>query len=459
MVTQYIPNFLANAIFGLLLFAIAILKKVRNRTGYSSLFLKWQSQKSSRPKPSILKELRYILRTRFLATWLSLLSFPLHASFIESSIGTAVINDATATYYNPAALTLLKKPQGIAQGSAGYFRENFIGQYSLPSNHYSSFGNAREQANNYLPALYIGIPTKDKLNFGVAVISNFLNSAIDQDSILRYRQASARIQDVDFTPGVGVQINEYLSIGGGMTYSSALIFSNPISGFPSLELPDFQGSNVTRSTGYSGNIGFLLKTSPSTLIGFNYRSALSFEFNGTSTTQGLSSNHYQFDYWIPARSVLTMSHYFQPNFALIGTIKRVEWGVFDVLKASGIATRVGTQSTILSEVNIPYHFHNIWGFTLGSIRKISSKWVIRVAGTFEQSPGNGNYQITNGDNFIVGASTGYKVSENITIDASYDYGFQKNQKINIVTNNDTVTGVDKGFRNGVSLKLTVTGLE
>ena len=399
------------------------------------------------------------VRLSFFAIWLSFFSFPLHASFIESSIGTAVINDATATYYNPAALTLLKKPQGIAQGSATYYHDNFIGQYSQTLNSYSQFGSAKEQANNYLPALYVGIPTKDKLSLGVAVISNFLNSEIDQDSILRYRQASARIQDVDFTPGVGVQINPYLSIGGGMTYSSALIVSNPISGFPSLALPDFQGSNVTRSTGYSGNIGFLLKASSATLIGFNYRSALSYEFNGTSTTQGLSSNRYQFDYWIPARSVLTISHYFRPHFALIGTIKRVEWGVFDVVKTSGVATQVGTQSTILSDVNVPYHFHNTWGFTVGSIRTITPKWVVRVAGTYEQSPGNGNYQITNGDNFIIGASTGYGISKNITIDASYDYGFQKNQKIDIVTNVDTVTGVDKGFRNGVSLKLTVTGLE
>ena len=69
---------------------------------------------------------QFNVRLRLCAIWLSFLSFPLHASFIESSIGTAVINDATATYYNPAALTLLKKPQGIAQGSATYFRENFI---------------------------------------------------------------------------------------------------------------------------------------------------------------------------------------------------------------------------------------------------------------------------------------------------------------------------------------------
>ena len=55
-----IPLIFQNAIFGLSLFAIAVLKKVHNRTGYSSLFSRRQSQKSNRPKPSILKDQGYI---------------------------------------------------------------------------------------------------------------------------------------------------------------------------------------------------------------------------------------------------------------------------------------------------------------------------------------------------------------------------------------------------------------
>jgi len=57
----YISNFLQKAIFGLLLFALMASKKVRNRAGYSSFFSKPSVQKSSRPKPSILKEFGYTL--------------------------------------------------------------------------------------------------------------------------------------------------------------------------------------------------------------------------------------------------------------------------------------------------------------------------------------------------------------------------------------------------------------
>jgi len=55
----YIPVILQNAIFVLSLFALAASKKIRNRVGYSSLFSRRQSQKSSRPKTSILKDHGY----------------------------------------------------------------------------------------------------------------------------------------------------------------------------------------------------------------------------------------------------------------------------------------------------------------------------------------------------------------------------------------------------------------
>jgi len=47
---------------------------------------------------------------KWIFLWLFLPS-SVHASFIESTVGTAVVNDATAAYHNPAALLLLKNSQ------------------------------------------------------------------------------------------------------------------------------------------------------------------------------------------------------------------------------------------------------------------------------------------------------------------------------------------------------------
>ncbi len=132
------------------------------------------------------------------------LLFPqsLHASFIESTIGTAVVNDATATYHNPAALTLLKKSQMIGLGSLAKFRTNFTGSTQSITG-ISQSGSSHSQTHYYLPSFYIGIPTGDKITAGFAIISNFFNREPDANSILRYAQSSNQIENIDLVTALG----------------------------------------------------------------------------------------------------------------------------------------------------------------------------------------------------------------------------------------------------------------
>ena len=62
----------------------------------------------------------------------SLIPLTLQASFIESTMGTAVVNDATATYHNPAALALFNNPQLIVLNSVANFSSQFTGQGRRP---------------------------------------------------------------------------------------------------------------------------------------------------------------------------------------------------------------------------------------------------------------------------------------------------------------------------------------
>lgn len=386
-----------------------------------------------------------------------LLPITANASFIEATIGTAVVNDATAAYYNPAALTLLKNPQIIGQGSVANFRTQFTGQATLLNTNFTQSGTTNTQTHYFLPSGYFAFPATKQFYFGVAVVANSFNRDIDSDSILRYVQSSNNIQNIDFVPALGIKLNDYLSLGAGLNFSRAEFLLEPTSGAPGLNIPDNESRNASSGSTLGGDVGLLLKPTPSTLIGFNYRSALSYKLTGTSTLEGtpsISSDHYSFNFWTPARYVVSVSQSINKKFGLIGTVQWVQWDIFDKINIHNIATQIGSQAVILPNATVPYHLHNSWIFTAGANYRITPKWVIRAASSYMQSPANQNFQIANGDSIILGASTAYEITKRISIDGSYAHAFIKNQDINIANSRTIVTGVNKGMRDAVSLKLT-----
>jgi long-subunit fatty acid transport protein len=388
---------------------------------------------------------------------LSLCPYAVYASFIESTMGTAVVNDATATYHNPAALLLMKKSQIVALGSKASYHSQFTGQSIEVLGGFTQSGTSKEHTNYNVPSGYASFPIKEKMNLGLAVLLDTLNSDIDEPSILRYDQSTNQIKNIDYILGAGVQLNEYISIGLGATYSNARFTSHRITGFPSLDVPDSQSDNITKGDNYGWNTGFLIKPLKSTQIGFDYRSAIGYQFRGRSEFQGpppLISNQFNFNFWTPARSVLTISHFITPTLSFITTVQRVQWSVFQNVTLHELATQIGTEALIVPTAVVPYHFRDTWVFTLGGIKKITDKWVLRAAGTYSQSPGNGFYRITSGDDYVLGASSGYQIYKNLAIDASYAHVFTKNQSIDIATQRKRILGINKGYRDSISLKLT-----
>lgn len=390
--------------------------------------------------------------------YFSLFTWPLtlHASFIESTIGTAVVNDATASFYNPAALTLLKNPQIITLGSIASLHHEFEGQATETRFGYTQSGRANTQTHYFLPSFYLSIPTTNNLTLGIAILSNTFNNDINDHSILRYATSRNSTQSIDTAPALGIKLNEWLSVGAGINISHAKFILRPIYGIPSLTIPDSQSHNQADGTGTGGDVGLLLKPSPTTLIGINYRSAITYRLSGNSSVTGdppVVSHDYGYHFWTPASGALSINHFFNTQFGVITTIRRIGWHVFKQIKIHGIATKIGNQGLILN-ATVPYHLHDTWLLTLGSHYRVTPNWIIRVAGSYNQSPASGRYQISDGDSIILGASTGYDLNKYMTLDGSYAHGFIKNKNIHITNTRNIINGTNTGYRDGISIKLT-----
>ncbi len=387
---------------------------------------------------------------------LLLLPTTLHASFIESTMGAAVVNDATAVYYNPAALVLLKNPQIIALGSGSELHTQFTGQATQNLTELILKGTSNTDTQYYLPSLYFGTPITKRLALGFAVIGNSINKDIEGHSILRYAQSNSSIKALDVVPAIEFKFSDVFSVGAAMNISHASFLLKPTTGFPSLNIPDSESHNECDGTGIGSDVGFLFRPHKSTTIGFNYRSAITYRLSGKSIFEGtprVISNHYGFTFWTPARSVLSINQFLTTNWGLIGTAQRIQWSIFDKINIHGIATQIGLQPVILN-ASVPYHFRDTWLVTLGTHYRITPKWIVRFASSYNQSPGNGRFQISHGDSIILGATMGYDLTKNITIDTGYAHAFIQDQDINITGPRNNINGTTKGSINAVQLKLT-----
>lgn len=384
---------------------------------------------------------------------------PLYASLIEQTLGTAVVKDATAAYFNPAALTIIPKPQLIILGTLAKSQFQFTGSAQKLPFGMSESGTTNTTSNFSLPSMYVSIPINDKFSGGFAIVANDFNREPDDHTVLRYSQARNQTNDIDFVPALGIKINEFLSIGGNLNFSFAHMIQEPISGIPRLNIPESRSLNNSKGSSLGGDFGILIKSGKKTALGFNYRSAITYHLQGTSTLTGhqtLSSDNYHFKFWTPARSVLSLSHFLNDKLGVIGTVQYLQWDIFKEADIYNFVTQTGSQALIIPQARINYHFHNSWLLTLGTIYNLSTKWIVRVAGTYSQSPSNGRLQIGTGDSYVIGSSMGYQLMKNLTIDCSYGHAFFNKKNINIWTAQNIITGVNQGNHDSVSLKLTLT---
>lgn len=379
-----------------------------------------------------------------------------HASFIEQTLGTAVVKDATAVYFNPAALTVVTRQQMILQGTLAKAPFQFTGSATQFPAGITESGTAATQSRFTLPSLYASLPVNEVFTAGFAIVANDFNRGLEDHSVLRYVQARNKTKDVDLVPAIGVTINSYLAIGGNVNFSKAQLIQEPVSGISRLNIPESRSLNTSKANSMGGDFGILLKPGKKTAIGLNYRSAVTYHLKGTSILSNVISDNYYFKYWTPARSVLSISHFLNEKLGFISTIQYLQWDIFKNASVHNFVAQSDNTILIVPEARINYDFHNSWLLTLGTIYHVSPKWTIRFASTYNQSPSSGKWQINAGDSLVIGSSMGYQLMKNLTIDCSYGHAFFQKKRIHIETDKNIIDGINRGSHDAVSLKMTVT---
>ncbi len=324
---------------------------------------------------------------------------------------TAVADDASAAWYNPAALAF----QDDSSLTVG-------GQYVIPTVEYTSPAgvlSTMDKKNHLIPFAYISYNHDDlPVTLGLAVNAPFglstdwTNSGAPFDPLTGGITFS-EIQMINLNPVVSYKLNDRLSIAAGIMYYK-------------LNKVAFDSTILTQhgnGDGWGGNAALFYRGDAFD-VGVTYRSRVKVDVKGTATGIGafapFGSTSVTTSITLPDMASVGVAFHPADDWLVSAQYDWVNWKTFDQLNFTRAAAigPIGT-STIVAE-----NWKASNSFSVGAEWAYNEKMRARFGYAYEQTPVNdANFSPRIADNnrhfFTVGY--GYSMNEDTVIDLAYGY--------------------------------------
>jgi len=357
-----------------------------------------------------------------------------------SNAMTAGVNDASAVYYNPAALSEVNGDNVLASGI-------YVNVINSVEN--SGRKSRNKHDDNFLATFFANyhIPGTD-LTLGIGTYTPFgLVTEYGSDAFTRFAAVQTQLKTIYVTPALSWNPTNYLSLGAGLSFVHASgVFSralclDPIS-FCTQPL-GLEGTVRLTDTAdaFAYNIGLLVKPIETLKFGFSYRSRVDLRFDSATAKFGgafLNPTVKADLSPIPLPPVINAGLFWQitPNWGAEFVYEYTRWSEFKNFTTtfSPIPIFVPLRAPILG-FQLPQDWKNTNTLRFGSFYTLNENWELRGGIGAEQTPIPNktlNPAIPGADLLTLNAGIGYKW-EKFSVDLGYMAVFYKTRR---VTNNE-----------------------
>jgi long-chain fatty acid transport protein len=209
----------------------------------------------------------------------------------------AVAADASTTYFNPAGLTHLDKPELIVVAHLINLDATFTDAGSNTAGVFPIGGGNGGNAGSteVIPSLYYAHPINSTFSFGLGLSAPWgLQTEYDDGWVGRYHALKTRLESANLNPSFGWRLSDTLSFGGGINIQQVKAeIGNAIDfglvGF-SMGIPGFMPGGADAevfikgdSVDYGWNAALLWEPSPGVRFGVSYRSGMTHDIDGDAT--------------------------------------------------------------------------------------------------------------------------------------------------------------------------------
>ncbi len=271
---------------------------------------------------------------------------------------TAVADDGSCIYYNPAGMSQIEGTE-VAAGISFIFPEI---DYEMPNG-----VTEKNNKNAYAPTLFITHHLTDKFGIGLGLYSPYARDAVFNDDLANgFPSQKAKMVRTDLSPVVSYQVLEQLSVGAGLIGSYGVI-NQSIPAGPTLRISD-----KSEGFGLGGIMGLLWKINKYIQVGSTYRTRVTVQQRGdrtmeqdgtTVTSDSRSDIHYP--------SSLGLGIAVKPieklTLALDG-----DWYEWSYMKT------ITTRTDLWPDSTVDLATENSWDFRVGGEYQLPQQWAVRA---------------------------------------------------------------------------------
>ena len=306
-------------------------------------------------------------------------------------------DDLSAVHYNPAGMTLLEGTRFQAGGV-------WIGLNADYSSDISGESENGRLKGQMIPAGYVTHQVNDQVWLGFAMTVPFgMGTEYSKDWEGAGRGTNAKIYTFDMNPSIAWKVNDFLSIGGGISvqYAKAELGMG-VSGLG-------HGKVEADSWDWGFNLGVMISPTDKLRFGLSYRSSIEHDAEGDTKLSGivnpqlsnlLSGQNLDMSTTIetPDTVMLTGTWEATDKLRLSGLIRWANWSNFDELNIKNelptiVSTSLSQMGTAgqalkagLSNIDIENDWQDTWLFSVGADYKINSAFTVRGGIAYETSP-------------------------------------------------------------------------
>ncbi len=392
---------------------------------------------------------------------------------------SAIAEDASTTYFNPAGLSKLKGSQMVFAGHIVSVSSPFTNNGSTTNAALAPFpgGNAALLGNNddgsttaFIPNFYYATELNDKWTFGLGMTAPFGQASEYSDTwVGRYHATESEVTTLNINPSASYKVDDKLSVGFGVSVqyieatlsnqldSTAICIAAVLAaaGDPTVCVDNTFGMTAVGDVAtdsslslngddwsFGWNFGLLYDLSDQTRLGLAYRSNVKHTLKGVADftrsaqmnafltavgSNALTDTGISAGVDLPETLSLSLQHTVNAKWSVLADVTWTKWSRFDKLVIDFSNPEQPTSTT-------PENWENSLRYSLGVNYQADTKWIYRAGIALDETPipsaEDMTPRIPDSDRIWLSFGFGYTMSDSFGIDVGYSHLFFDDMVIN-----------------------------